>query len=138
MAFSTVGMVTSDDFIDSGLLDQLLENDKVLIGIMPNLQLKSGTNLWNTDKGNKIKITSGHVPFKKFKGSQRVTIKFDGRVPPASGGLPVLVVTPQASGPVVCYIGAWSAGFKTATVIMQTIGSKGVNAGKLHWTLTHR
>lgn len=131
-----------DELISPDVLKQLIDNDNYLYKAAPTIFLRypAGQGFahgsHSTREGDAMKITCGSKRWSNVKGGRDVQIELPAIKTP---GPPVLLLTVKSEkgAPAVANIVSYSAGYKTANVRIQIIGSKTVGNLILHWACIH-
>lgn len=129
--------LTGDDFIDTSIINTLVDNDIYLKNVMPTIWLGYSGGAFATTESEAVRISSGTLLIPTLKGAGSYTIKFP--YAPRLPGPPVLQLTLEAlNTPGVVYLSKWGSGYASANVKVALINSKGsVKNARIHWSLIH-
>jgi hypothetical protein len=136
MQFNPLPLI-ADDYVDTEVINDLINNDKYLKEAMPNMGFISQAGVgYQTENGNRIRIMSGVLDTGKIVGSGLRDLNFKV---PILYGPPCLLLTPYlGSSPGYAQIVKWLGNYSGAQIKMgYNNGTSSAPQTRLCWTLIY-
>lgn len=101
MAFKDISTLIDDEFIDSDIINDIVNNLNHLKNVMPNVGFKTSASTTKSESGKHFRIVSGRQSCGTFKGPKTVKMQFGFTAEEIPTVIPVFYHTGGASVNVV-------------------------------------